>query len=224
VGQGHAPVATPSPLRVGETSVRLGSCGGPCGVGVRAGSCVSISDVTPPRAPSATPPVASAARGPMPSAFFARWRPPRRPGRTTVPAPPSGELCETWLTHARVQLAANIVAETRRHLHRHLLPARDVALAALRPEHLDHLYRDLLEHGSDDGKPLSGSTVRRIHGVAHRALGCGVRWGWSWTNPATGTLSADPGHLRRNRADPATWWRPALESDRPPGQAGDAMT
>lgn len=113
-----------------------------------------------------------------------------------------GELCETWLTHAQVQLAANTVAETRGHLDLHLLPALgDVALAALRPEHLDHLYRDLLDHGSDDGKPLSGSTVRRIHGVAHRALGVGVRWGWLATNPATGTMPPRP--IRRPITPPS---------------------
>ena len=113
-----------------------------------------------------------------------------------------GELCEMWLAHAQVQLAANTVAETRRHLDRHLLPALgDVALVALRPEHLDRLYRDLLDHGPDDGKPLSGSTVRRIHGVAHRALGCGVRWGWLATNPATGTMPPRP--IRRPITPPS---------------------
>lgn len=112
-----------------------------------------------------------------------------------------GELCETWLAHARVQLAANTVAETRRHLDRHLLPTLgDVPLAALRPEHLDGLYRDLLDHGRN-GKPLSGSTVRRIHGIAHRALTIGVRWGWLTTNPATGTMPPRP--IRRPITPPS---------------------
>jgi integrase len=112
-----------------------------------------------------------------------------------------GELCETWLAHARVQLAANTVAETRRHLDRHLLPALgDVPLAALRPEHLDGLYRDLLDHGRD-GKPLSGSTVRGIDGIAHRVLTVGVRWGWLTTNPASGTMPPRP--IRRPITPPS---------------------
>jgi hypothetical protein len=36
----------PLPLPRHSGSVRLGPCGGRCGVGVRAGSCVSTSDVT----------------------------------------------------------------------------------------------------------------------------------------------------------------------------------
>jgi integrase len=106
-----------------------------------------------------------------------------------------GELCEAWLTQARAHLAANTVVETRRILDRDLLPALgDVRLAALRPEHLDALYVRLLREGPD-GHPLSGSTVRRIHGVARRALTIGERWGWLVANPALVAMA--PRTIRR---------------------------
>src|SRR5262249_55000040 len=35
-----------------------------------------------------------------------------------------------------------------------------------------------------DGRPLSDGTVRRIHGVLHRAFAQAVRWEWMWINPA----------------------------------------
>ncbi|HET6954860.1 MAG TPA: hypothetical protein VFI47_31150 [Acidimicrobiales bacterium] len=98
---------------------------------------------------------------------------------------PSGELCEAWLAAARSHLAANTVTETRRILDTVLLPALgDVPLAAQRPEHLDDLYARLLRSGGHDAKPLAGGSVRRIHGVARRALTVGVRWGWLGANPA----------------------------------------
>ena len=76
-----------------------------------------------------------------------------------------GELCETWLTHASGHLTANTVAETRRIVDRTLLPTLgNVALAGLRPEHLDALYADLLRRGRRDGGAMSPATVQRIHG------------------------------------------------------------
>jgi integrase len=71
----------------------------------------------------------------------------------------------------------------------------DVPLAGLRPEHLDDLYARLLRQGARDGKPLSGDSVRRVHGVARRALTVGVRWGWLATNPAF--IAMPPRTLRR---------------------------
>jgi integrase len=96
-----------------------------------------------------------------------------------------GELCEAWLAAARSHLASNTVVETRRILDAVLLPALgDLPLAALRPEHLDDLYARLLRGGGRDGRPLAGGSVRRVHGVARRALTVGVRWGWLAINPA----------------------------------------
>ena len=142
-----------------------------------------------------------------------------------------GELCERWLAHASGHLAANTVVETRRILHRALLPRLgDVPLADLRPEHLDALYADLLRSGRRDGAPMSPATVHRIHGVARRALTVGVRWGWLTANPAF--IAMPPRSTRRAISPPApndvsrliaaaepTW--PCSSSWRPrPGPAG----
>ena len=142
------------------------------------------------------------------------------------------ELCDAWLDAVGSRLAPNTVAETRRILRRHLLPALgDIPLRKLRSEHFDHLYARLLEHGGQDGKPLSGDTVRRVHGVARRALNIAVRWGWIASNPASSI--APPREMRRpirpptpdevvrliaatrtaNPLRPSCWWR------RRPGRA-----
>lgn len=106
------------------------------------------------------------------------------------------ELCEAWLDAVGSRLAPNTVAETRRILNRHLLPAvGDTPLRKLRSEHFDHLYARLLEHGGPDRKPLSGDTVRRVHGVARRTLNIAMRWGWIASNPASSI--APPRELRR---------------------------
>ena len=106
------------------------------------------------------------------------------------------ELCDAWLDAVGSRLAPSTVAETRRILRRHLLPALgDIPLRKLRSEHFDHLYARLIEHGGQDGKPLSGDTVRRVHGVARRALNIAVRWGWITTNPASSI--APPREMRR---------------------------
>jgi integrase len=107
-----------------------------------------------------------------------------------------GELCEAWLAHARSHLAPNTVTETRRILDRFLLPALGgVPVAALRAEHLDELYVRLLREGGCSGRGLTGSTVRRIHGVARRALTVGMRWGWLASNPAF--VAVPPQAIRR---------------------------
>jgi integrase len=107
-----------------------------------------------------------------------------------------GELCETWLAHAKGHLAPNTVVETRRILDRVLLPALGgVPLCGLRPEHLDELYVRLLRDGVSADRPLSASSVRRVHGIARRALTVGVRWGWLTTNPAF--VAMPPRTIRR---------------------------
>jgi integrase len=76
-----------------------------------------------------------------------------------------------------------------------------VALAGLRPEHLDALYADLLRSGRRDGGAMSPATVQRIHGVVRRALTVGVRWGWLTANPAF--IAMPPRSTRRPITPPA---------------------
>ena len=76
-----------------------------------------------------------------------------------------------------------------------------MALAKLRPEHLDGVYAELLRDGRSDGRPMSPATVQRVHGVARRALSVGVRWGWLAANPAFQAMP--PRSMRRAITPPA---------------------
>ena len=58
-------------------------------------------------------------------------------------------------------------------------------LSKLGPADLDRHYRRLREKGGRAGRPLAPNTIRRAHGILHRALGQGVRWGWLGVNPAS---------------------------------------
>ena len=101
-----------------------------------------------------------------------------------------GELLEEWFAHAAPSFSPKNVVETRGVLDRNLLPFLGaVPLAKLGAADLDRFYRRLSERGGRSGRPLSPATIRRTHGVLHRALNQGVRWGWVARNPAS---SASP--------------------------------
>jgi len=101
-----------------------------------------------------------------------------------------GDLLEEWLAHATASFSPKCVRETRGVLDRNLLPfLGSVPLSKLGAADLDRFYRRLAERGGRAGRPLSASTIRRTHGILHRALGQGVRWGWLGQNPAS---SASP--------------------------------
>ena len=70
-------------------------------------------------------------------------------------------------------------------LDRYLLPNLGATpLAKLQPALLDLFYRGLRDGKANHGRPLSPSTIRRIHGTLRRALTQGVRWGQLPVNPA----------------------------------------
>lgn len=95
------------------------------------------------------------------------------------------ELLEEWLAHAEPDFSPKTALETRRFLNRAVIPRLgDRAVDKLRASDLDALYRELRSSGGQGGRPLAPATVRRIHGIIHRALGQGVRWGWLSKNPA----------------------------------------
>ncbi|MGH9188978.1 MAG: tyrosine-type recombinase/integrase [Acidimicrobiales bacterium] len=101
-----------------------------------------------------------------------------------------GELLEGWFEHAEADFSPKTAMETRGVLDRNLLPfVGGVALSKLGAADLDRFYRRLRDKGGRAGRPLSPATIRRAHGILHRALGQGVRWGWLSQNPAS---SASP--------------------------------
>lgn len=101
-----------------------------------------------------------------------------------------GQLLEEWFAHAKADFSPKTVVETRGVIDRNLLPfLGDVPLSKLGAHDLDQFYRRLRESGGRSGRPLAPATIRRTHGILHRALVQGVRWGWLTQNPAS---SASP--------------------------------
>ena len=101
-----------------------------------------------------------------------------------------GELLEEWFDHAKADFSPKTAKETRGVIDRNLAPyLGPVSLAKLGTADLDRFYRRLREKGGRAGRPLSPASIRRTHGILHRALAQGVRWGWLSQNPAS---SASP--------------------------------
>ena len=74
--------------------------------------------------------------------------------------------------HAANRLRPRTLANYRRTVERHVLPALGrLQLDKVRPEHLTRLYRDKVASG------LSPATVRYVHAVIRAALGLAVSWG-----------------------------------------------
>jgi integrase len=110
------------------------------------------------------------------------------------------ELLEEWFAHAEPDFSPKTALETRRFLDRAVIPRLgDRAVDKLRPTDLDALYRELRSSGGREGRPLAPATIRRIHGIIHRALGQGVRWGWLAKNPAA---RASPPRVPTPRIEP----------------------
>jgi integrase len=112
-----------------------------------------------------------------------------------------GELLERWFEQAAPDFSPSTALETRRVIDRYLTPAfGTTSLRRLRTADIDAFYRGLRTSGST-GQPLKPSTVRRIHGILHRALGQGVKWGWLSRNPAS--AASPPRVPKRDIAPPA---------------------
>lgn len=110
------------------------------------------------------------------------------------------ELLEEWYAHAAPGFSPKGAHQTRGILDRNLLPfVGSVPLSKLGAADLDRFYRRLREKGGRAGRPLAPGTIRRTHGVLHRALAQGVRWGWLANNPAS---SASPPRVPMPQINP----------------------
>jgi integrase len=105
-------------------------------------------------------------------------------------------LTEEWLPSLEVgKLRQTTRASYKCHVIHHLAPTKlgAIPLQELSRESIAAHYADLLKEGRQDGsrdregvlKPLSGSTVRRIHATLHRALRDAVRSHLLPLNPAS---------------------------------------
>ncbi len=97
-----------------------------------------------------------------------------------------GELLEEWFAHASPGFSPKGVMETRGVLDRNLLPfLGSIPLSKLGAADIDRHYRRLRDKGGRAGRPLAPGSVKRAHGILHRALAQGVKWGWLSVNPAS---------------------------------------
>ena len=98
-------------------------------------------------------------------------------------------LQDEWLPSLEIgSLRPTTLASYRSHVKNHLAPTKlgGVRLQQLRREQIAKHYAWLLAEGRCDGesKPMSASTLRRIHATLHRALRDAVRSRWIPLNPA----------------------------------------
>lgn len=120
----------------------------------------------------------------------------------SAPAPDTGitvdELLERWLAnHDAAGSTRHAWAEdARRYIHPHIghRPITEVTA-----EVVDALYRHLEAKGGKGDKPLSGSTVRRVHTPLRLAFAQAVRWRWLTVNPV---LDARPPTSKPKEVEP----------------------
>jgi integrase len=107
-----------------------------------------------------------------------------RPG-----APAAGtvkQLLDQWFENTVSDLSPKSAREDRGYIDRYLIPGLGpVQVSRLRTEDIDRFYRELRRRGGTKGKPLSPATVKKAHGILHRALEQAVRWSWIRHNPAS---------------------------------------
>jgi integrase len=105
--------------------------------------------------------------------------------RTTL-----GELLDRWFAANEAGWATTTVRSTWSIIDRQLRPKLGhILVRDLTTVMIDEFYASLRVDGAVEGGPLTPGSVRRIHGVLHRALAQAMRWEWIWSNPAA---SASP--------------------------------
>jgi integrase len=110
------------------------------------------------------------------------------------------ELLTRWLDTANHEFTTRDGYE--RYIATKILPALgDVQVRKLTVETLDQFYAELRKRGGVGGRPLAGSTVRKVHFILRAALGLALKWGWIPDNPAE--LATVPRFVRQD-VDPPT--------------------
>jgi integrase len=114
--------------------------------------------------------------------------------RTTL-----GELLDRWFAANQADWATTTVRSTWSIIDRQLRPKLGhVLVRDLNTVTIDEFYASLRVDGAVEGGPLTPGSVRRIHGVLHRALAQAMRWEWIWSNPAANATPprAEPVEMR----------------------------
>jgi integrase len=116
------------------------------------------------------------------------------------------EYLTEWLEAHQASVKRGTIAGYRADVERYITPRiGGLRLQSLRPAMLSKLYRDLAEHGGQDGRPLSASTVAHVHRTLRKALTDAVR-----VEQVLATNPAERAKLpRTRRGEPGTIWTPA---------------
>lgn len=110
------------------------------------------------------------------------------------------QFLDDWLA-GKQSLRPSTALSYATHIRRYLSPHLGVLLLeALRPLHIERMYREISLLGDEHGRPLSVSTLRRIQATLMSALNTAVRRGLIERNPAA-TVELPPVHRPRVR----TW-------------------
>lgn len=81
------------------------------------------------------------------------------------------EFLADWLEAHAVEVKPKTLHGYRHDVERYVVPhLGDVTLQSLQPARLTRFYRDLLEKGGQDGRPLSARSVDRVHRTLRKAL------------------------------------------------------
>lgn len=100
-------------------------------------------------------------------------------------------LVDEWLPSTRSTVRPGTYEHYSAEVRRYVVPRLgNVRLSAVTPAKLNALYGELLQlERRNASRPISPTTVRRVHNMLHKALSDAVRWGLLVTNPAE---RADP--------------------------------
>lgn len=110
-----------------------------------------------------------------------------------------GELVEAWYHQRAPSLSPPVAHNYRRLIDRFILPRwGTIPLQRIRVADLDLWYSQLLRAGGVGGKPLSASSVRRVHALLRTILEQGVKWGALVANPAA---AASPPRVHRRQVE-----------------------
>ncbi len=104
---------------------------------------------------------------------------------------------DEWLDGQRHRLKGTTLSSYRISIERVKRRIGKLKVQALTPRDIEGLYRDLLESGSSNGKPLSAKTVRNIHVVLRKALSDAERLELITRNPAAVARPPAPQHVEQ---------------------------
>jgi integrase len=122
------------------------------------------------------------------------------PSKITVKA----FLLDEWLPTVKVTLRPTTYASYTMLARQHVIPRLGaLQLQNLSAAAINALYAYLASEGRVRGGGLSGSSVRRVHAVLHRACHDAVRWGRLTTNPVA---AADPPKASAEHQDRLPVW------------------